>query len=49
MATSTSSRPLMEMNAATADDPEADADIEGSGSSDNENSLLEGEQPDICR
>ena len=35
----------MEMNAATADDPEADADTEGSGSSDNENSLLEGEQP----
>ena len=45
MATSTGSRPLMEMNAATADDPEADADTEGSGSSDNENSLLEGEQP----
>lgn len=45
MATSTGSRPLREMNAATADDPEADADTEGSGSSDNENSLLEGEQP----
>ena len=45
MATSTGARPLMEMNAATADDPEADADTEGSGSSDNENSLLEGEQP----
>ena len=35
----------MEMNAATAHDPEADADTEGSRSSDNENSLLEGEQP----
>ena len=45
MATSTSSRPLMEVNAATPDDPEADADTEGSGSSDNENSLLEDEQP----
>lgn len=47
MATSTGSRPLMEMNASTADvdDPEADADTEGSGSSDNENSLLESEQP----
>ena len=45
MATSTDSRPLMEMNATTTDDPEADADTEGSGSSDNENSLLEGEQP----
>ena len=35
----------MEMNAATGDDPEVDADAEGSGSSDNENSLLEDEQP----
>ena len=45
MATSTGSRPLIEINAATGDDPEVDADTEGSGSSDNENSLLEGEQP----
>ena len=43
MATSSGSRPLIEMN--TADDHEADADTEGSGSSDNENSLLESEQP----
>lgn len=36
--TGSSSRPLVGMNAATADDLEADADTEGSGSSDHENS-----------
>ena len=36
---SSSSRPLVGMNAATADDLEGDADTEGSGSSDNERSL----------
>lgn len=41
MATTTGARPLVGMNAATADDPEADADTEGSGSSDNEKSLFE--------
>lgn len=41
MATSTGSRPLVGMNEATADDPEGDADTEGSVSSDNEKSLFE--------